>query len=475
MAFHLGKPILVMSLLGVAAGVIGFVSIKRSDRADIELWTFAESHWRAFSGVGLKEGQPFPKRDFEIETGKTVAIKLVQGRALNTRLSMQFMGDIKGEEVPDLVEVEISNVGRFFRPPVSQVGFLPLNNLIKSHGWEGKIVESRLAPWSKGGTIFGIPNDVHPVMICYNAELFERAGVDLAASTSWADFWQKCLDYQSYWRARGVARRWAFEMNESSSDTLYTLLLQRGVNIVDEQDNVRLNEPKVLDTLIQYVRMLEGDRRIGATMASGNQAYAQDLESGYVGALLCPDWRLKYVRDYAPGMAGKLKVMPMPNWPDSPFRTSTWGGTMLAIPRNARDPELSWKFLERIYLREEGLRTTLYGTYILPPVKTVWNDPIMEQKDEYYSGQQVRAMIRDLADEVPPRYVTPASTIAQAELSMVLIKALAFYRSHGDAGIENYCRDLLREAAESVSARIAHGKLEDVETNESPGGSDETP
>lgn len=460
MAFHLGKPILVMCLLGALAGAISLSFIDDSRRADLEMWTFTESHWRTFNGINARKGQPLPKRDFELETGRSVSIKLVTARALNTRLSMQFMGDVKGEDVPDLVEVEISHVGRFFRPPVSEVGFLPLNDFIKSRGWEGKIVANRFTPWSKQGVIFGIPHDVHPVMIAYNAELFEQAGVDLGSSRTWSEFWENCIAFQAYWRQRGVDRRWSIELSESNSDSLVTLLLQRGVNVVDDRDTVRFSDPKVLDTLIQYVRMIEGPRRIGASTAGGNQAYSQDLASGFVGAMLCADWRLKYVKDYAPTMSGKLKVMPLPLWPDSPHRTSTWGGTMIAIPRNARDPELSWAFLERIYLREDGLRNTMYGTYILPPVRSVWRDPVMEETDPFYSGQHVRRLIRELADDVPPRYVTPASSLAQAELSMVLIDATRRYQSHGEEGFESYCRGLLERANRSVAARIAHGDME---------------
>ncbi len=461
-SFHLGKPILVMAVLALVAGGVGMVVRRTENRADIEVWTFAESHWRTFNGIGLAPDAPLPKRDFERDTGKSVSIKLIVARALNTRLSMQFMGDTKGDEVPDLVEVEISTVGRYFRPPVDQVGFLPLNDFIKRRGWEGKIVESRLAPWSKDGVIFGIPQDVHPVMITYNAELFEQAGIDLASSATWPAFWKNCLAFQKYWREHGEPRRWALELSESNSDSLVTMLLQRGVNVVDDQNQVRVNDPKVLATLLDYVRMIDdGPQRIGASTASGNQSYSQDFASGYIGAMFCPDWRLKYVKDYAPSLAGKLKVMPMPAWPDSPYRTSTWGGTMMGIPRNARDPELSWSLLEKLYLTPEGLADTMHRTYILPPVKTVWNDPIFEETDPFYSNQPVRKLIRELGSNVPPRYVSPASTVAQAELSMVLIKAIARHHANGDAGLEEYCRGLLDEATNAVAARIAHGRMDD--------------
>ena len=43
-------------------------------------------------------------------------------------------------------------------------------------------VSSRLAPWSKGGHLFGLPLDVHPVSITYRRDLYEQAGVDLELS-----------------------------------------------------------------------------------------------------------------------------------------------------------------------------------------------------------------------------------------------------------------------------------------------------
>ena len=36
--------------------------------------------------------------------------------------------------------VEIGSVGKFFRPAVSHVGFLPLNDRLKSSGWYDRMV-----------------------------------------------------------------------------------------------------------------------------------------------------------------------------------------------------------------------------------------------------------------------------------------------------------------------------------------------
>ena len=70
-------------------------------------------------------------------------------------------------------------------------------------------------------------------------------------------------------------------------------------------------------------------------------------------------------------------------------------------------------------------------------------------------------MIVDLADEVPPRYVSPASAVAEAELGMALIDAIGYMRSNGESGLREHCREILRTAAESTRRRIAHGNFDE--------------
>lgn len=459
MGFHLGKPILVMLIVATLTGAALWSGGSSDRRAEVELWCFANSHYKTFTGEGKPPGES-ALDVFARETGKTVEARLIQHRAMNVRLATLILSGVRGPEVPDAVEIEIGSVGQFFRPPVREVGFLPLDAFVDRHGWRDKLVQARLVPWTKQGVLFGIPHDIHPVTLAYRADLFEEAGIDLAASETWEQFIENCRKYQAYWRARGVTRRWAIEWPESSASHLLTLLLQRGINLVDETGRTQLDHQKVLDTLLMYVRLAAGDGRIGAPTASGEQVYSQDFAGGYVGVLLMADWRLKYLKDYAPDLRGKVKVMRLPAFPDSPYRTSTWGGTMIAIPRNARNPELSWRLIEVLYLRPEGTSETMRNTYILPPVQTLWNDPINEEADPFYSGQRVRALNVELAGKIPPRVVSPASTVADASLSLVLIRAIAHMRDRGEEGLEEACRRWLHDADEDLQRRIAHGSFE---------------
>lgn len=461
MGFHLGKPIAVMIGLAVAAGLVSRFTTSAAGRTDLELWTFADNRHREFTGVGNKPGEASPIQMFERETGLTAAVKLIQYRALNTRMSTLILGDVRGPEVPDVTEIEIGTVGRFFAAPTDQVGFLPLDDLIAKHGWSGKFVQNRLTTWSRGGKIFGVPCDIHPVMLAYNDALFREAGIDLSTSATWEQLIDNCLAAQKVWRERGVTERWSLELPQNGPSVLVTMLLQRGVSLIDASGELRLTDPRVLDTLVTYCRMFVGPRRIGMQPSEGNQAYAQDMNDERMAAMLAPDWRVQYIRDYGPNLAGKMKVMPLPRWPDSPCRTSTFGGTAAAIPRNAADPEKSWKLIEAMYLNPRALM--IKTSYTLPAAKSLWaQDPRRDEYDTFYSGQQVRRLIAELADEVPARNVSPSSSYAETALAQVLVEAISRLRDNGgtegDETFRAYCAGQLKQADRLVRARIEHGE-----------------
>jgi hypothetical protein len=57
---------------------------------------------------------------------------------MQTRLASLFMSNARAPNLPDVVDLEISRVGRYFRPPVKAIGLLPLNDLLEKHGWTAR-------------------------------------------------------------------------------------------------------------------------------------------------------------------------------------------------------------------------------------------------------------------------------------------------------------------------------------------------
>ena len=450
MNFHLGKPILVMLVVALIAGAV--VAVRPAQRqADLTVWVFADSHYKSF--------QPLIP-EFERKHNVTVNLNLLNMRALAVRLTSLFMADKYSPEIPDLVEVEISTIGRFLRPPVEEVGFRPLNDYVSKSGYDERIVPQRFGLWSKQGQIFGIPHDLHPCTITYRDDLFREAGVDLARAKTWPQFHDACLKFRDYWRGRGYRYRHALEASESSSDNLQQMLMQRGINPIDADGNVMLDDPRVAQTLAFYAQMVAGPKKVTAQTSQGIGALTKDLTDGNLCGFITPDWRLTYIKRYGAAVSGTMRMMPMPVFDPGDAPTSTWGGTMMGMTRACKRPDLAWKLLDHLYFSEAGLRARQASSEIIPPIKSRWDDPFYHRPDPFLGGQRAGELFIELAPAVPNRSVSPASSVASMALNDAVVRATRYVEQHGGDGLEAQCRVWLADISADLRRRIEQWRFE---------------
>ena len=484
-----------MIVLAVLSGGLMMVVQESRPAGDLVFWIFADPHAKTYRTI-------LPA--YEQRMGKKIRLDLIGNRALNLRLFSAFLSESTDREAPDEAEIEISSVGRYFRPPVKDIGFLPLNELLETNGareiasldepgeagwharlvsdgkiytsdgqrwtvsptltrpdmWIDRIVHNRFAPWTKEGVIFGVPHDVHPMTITYRSDLFHEAGVDLESAKTWREFQEKCLRFQEYWQKRGFPYRHAMELQEAGVDHLQAILLQRGINIIDDYDHIHLAEPKVAETIAFYAQMIGGPRAIGVESAGGMGVFATDLEDGNICALFTPDWRVAEIKSFAQKLSGKVRMMPLPKFDPEDTPTSTWGGTMIGISKSSPHTEEAWKLIEYLYLSETGLHARLKQTNIIPPVIEFWSDPAFHEADSFYGGQHIDELYIELARQIPARYVTSMSAIATSELGNVLTRAVRYARENGGPGLEAACSQWLAEAQRDLAERIKHGRFE---------------
>lgn len=440
MQFPLGKAVLVMILLA-AVGAVGVLMQGARPRADIEVWAFTSDQTNAWQALNS---------DFYAITGKKMRVKQVSTQAIDIRLVSMMMSGEQSKIVPDIVTIEVGSVGKYFRPPADDVGFVPIENFLKRDGLEELFVKTRLKLWSKGGHLFGLPLDVHPVMLTYRKDLYAQAGIDLAKIKSWADFQNAGLTYQKYWGPE----KFAAELPAASADVLYMMLLQRGVNLVDENNHVCLNDPRVLDTLMFYTQMVAGQKKIGQSAGGNTIARVRALVDGDVAAMITPDWEVQQIKQWGPELANKLAVIALPRFDESDCPTSTWGGTMVAIPRGCQDVDSAWQALKFL-----TTSNTNYDT--LPALKSAWNNPGFHQPDPFFSNERVGELEIKLAGELPNRIITPFTTIATGELSLVLHRAVrAVQNGESLPELEIHCRQWLQSTNDDVEKYIRFGGFE---------------
>jgi ABC-type glycerol-3-phosphate transport system substrate-binding protein len=457
MSFPLGKPLLVMAVLA-CVGLGGIWLSRPGPATDMTIWLFANSHRQI-----LCDGDPSLIEQYQQATGKSVGVDCIAIRGLDVRLVSIFFARSERQQLPDAAEIEIGSIGQFFRPPVKEVGFYPLNKLIASLPSSEQLLPSRLAPWTKDGVIFGVPHDVAPVAILYRKDLFEEAGVDLPTAKTWMQFQQLCLKAQAYWASHGHPNYHALELRRAGPDQLLMMLQQRHINPLDDQNRVHIADPTVARTLAFYAQLVAGAGAISAEPPAADVMWTRTLVSGQICAAFCPDWRIAELKAYAPKLAGKIALMPLPRFEPTDAPTATWGGTMIGIPRGAKNPQASWRMIRYLYLSPQALAARRKYTDILPPIPAAWSDLTYHQPDPYFGGQRISELYIHLARQLPERYVTPFTILAEQQLANVMTEAIAQMRNHGSAGLEKDCQHWLNIAAVDLQRRVDFGKFDNRE------------
>lgn len=357
----------------------------------------------------------------------------------------------------DLIEAERRVAARAFVGPLDGVGFVDLTDRLKAEGLFEQINPPAFGPWTSRGRVFGLPHDVHPVMLGYRADLVEAAGIDVSTIETWDDFVRVMKPLMSERDADGRPRHYLLNLWDDKEDLIEALLLQAGGGFFDENERPRIATEVNARTISTIIAWCRGPERIAADApdftASGNKLKID----GYVVASIMPDWMCNIWKIEMPQLKGKMKVMPLPAWERGGRRTSVWGGTMLGIPKTAKNPDHLWEVAKKLYFSPELARTLYSVGDIVTPVRTYWSDPIFDQPDPYFSNQKKGRMYLDQAPSVPVRTSSPYNYFAKLRVQAAVLALSSYARSTNTfepKALEAEAMRLLKIAEEQVRAEV---------------------
>lgn len=434
--FPFGKAVFVIIVLAVLSGLWIALHPLPQKKSTLVMWTFAKNHYDAY-----KKAIP----SFEAaHPGVSVDVQLVDRTAVASRLQAAFLANL---DVPDLVEVEISTAGSFFRGPLKDVGFADLTDRVHSSGLSDRMLAARFSPYMSRGRIFGLPHDVHPVQLAYRRDLLEKAGVDVNKIKTWDDFiriGRKLTVFGS---------RYMIELSDSDPLNLEVMLYQRGGGYFDKNGKCIMDNDIAAKTMCWYVPLVAGDKRISGNLGSG-QILTKAVEDGYFLCMLCPDWRTKLLEMDIPRVKGKMALMPLPSIAPGGISTSTTGGTMLGITKHCKKQKLAWQLAMHLYTDQSELADRFRGTNIIPALRDAWRQPEFHESRPYWSGQAIGDSYAKLAPEVPLQYTSPFIVTAKQKMGEALVACVQRYKDKGDKGFEQYVRIRLKQSADEVRAMM---------------------
>ncbi len=345
------------------------------------------------------------------DKGSDIYMSLFSNESLQQRMLAAFLSDTPAA---DVIEIERNFVPQAFTGPIEDVGFVDLTDRLKEEGIYDQLNTPSFAPWTSRGRIFGLPHDVHPVMLAYRADIFEEAGIDLTQVETWDEFAKAVRPLVGDRNGDGI-EDYVISMWTGGGfrDQLEALLLQAGGALFDEQDRMQINtevNARVLATLASW---MVGPNRIAVDAPEFDPQANQMRLDGRVIAALMPDWLGGVWEKDLPALSGKIKVMPLPAWEPGGRRTTVWGGSMLGIPKTTKDFDAAWSFATHLYLSEELAEGLYRENYIISPVKAFWDSPFYDEPVEFFGGQPVGRLYIEVAPDVPLRTSSPFNTYAK--------------------------------------------------------------
>ncbi len=462
-------PTLILACTLLSAVLLLFVG-QGEPEADVTIWTFPATHKDAYVNA-------LPS--FEEKTGLRGGVRQISGRVLPRKILTSAHVNLP---LPDLVELENTVAGSFFRGRQESIPFHEVESMLKKAvndkgvSLYDRMVTNRFALYTNRGELYGIPHDIHPVMLAYRRDIFDRFHDQILEETG-IDFPDGVKTWDDFVRVgRAVsdhkAGRYAIALSDTGVAAFEPLFYQMNGDFFDAEGNLTMDSDLAVELITWLIPLVKGkpEERIAYHAAGGAQFY-QGVSDGLILSFICPDWRCSMTEHNLEDLSGKLALMPLPARTPGGRRTSTWGGTMLAIPKQPhlegeaaqQQKERAWQYARHLYFDVPSQIEQIRKTKTLPAYRDAWLPEILNERYAYWSDQPILSLFAELADDIPPRNGHPYLEMAKSKMAAVLSASSTWYSANRyrsdepefDEAFRRHVREVLAEKAKQIRLMMA--------------------
>jgi arabinosaccharide transport system substrate-binding protein len=376
-----------MKKLFVVLGVLFIVFLASSpalaaEKRTVRMWSFAKNN--------VEEWQ---SREAAIEAKFNIdlQIELVAQNAYVQKLQAVMM---EGKKVPDIIEWMIES-NKILNADPQKSFVLPLDQYVaKSEVFSG-VVPGRVRWVTYGGHTYGLPHDVHPVVMIYNDTLWKSVGVDVAQIKTWDEFFEQSKKLTAE-KKGGKPVHYALPYGKDGlANTMFMIWQQTGTQILDANGRPDFTSPAFKAFVDKWLDW----QKSGAftTWDWGN--FDALLANGTMAAYISPDWFLPKVDKASQKFSFKVRDLPL--YAGTGPNTASWGGTFLAIPKGTKDPDTLYKIMEGMQYDADAMVVRWETTSMLPPLEKVWANPAFAKPDPRFGGQPLGSIMIAAARNIP--------------------------------------------------------------------------
>lgn len=239
----------------------------------------------------------------------------------------------------------------------------------------------RVAPWDSG-----------TVGLFYRSDYLADAGVDPASLQTWDDL------VAAGEQIKAKTGHTLMSIDVSSGWTFFMMLQQQGQGLFDADGKIAITTPEAVRALTLLKEMndkgliknVKGwDGRVTATKDGDSAVHPEGV------------WWIGTLTGEMPELAGKFGVTELPAFTAGGARTSNNGGSNLAIPAQAKNPELAASFIDFVLADTGNQVSMMKNEGLFPSYLPALQDTYFQQEDPYFSGQKVYQLFAKQTGEIP--------------------------------------------------------------------------
>ena len=243
-------------------------------------------------------------------------------------------------------------------------------------------------------TLYALPLDYGPVVMFYNQDTFEKAGIAEAPKT-WDEY------YEAAKKVRALGDDYYISNASGDIFLILSMIWQAGgTPFSTDGANVKIDfsDENTQNVLAFWQKMIDEDL-ITNDITNWSDDWNRALNDGTLATQVIGGWMTANLPPRAPDAAGNFRVATMPQWNEGENYSAENGGSTLAILEASEKKEAAFKFVEYI-THGDGVQPRVDSNATVPNLSVLENEDYLAAADDYYGGQQVNQVIADAAANV---------------------------------------------------------------------------
>mgnify|MGYP004496635151 CR=1 FL=1 len=353
----------------------------------ITIWS-----WNA-PGEGLEAAIPAYQ---ELHPDVEIDVQDVGNPAIWEKITTGMAGG--GSGLPDVMNIGVDYMGNYIEKFPGQLVDL------RTLGADSLEAEFPPGAWKSGsgadGAVYGIPYEVNATGFFYRSDLFEEAGVDVEAISTWDEL----LDAGVVLKAETGADLFGIDKAATVADSAGMWQLLTGLQdsfYFDEEGKITMANDAGVRSL-EIIQRADDLGIVADIPGSWDNLLSQIRGELPVATLASGGWMAGVLEQEAPDMAGKWGVRQPPAVEPGGLTAAVNGGTYLSVPTSSSNQQTAWDFVNFALGTLEGQELVYEGGGMFPGYLPLLESPAFGEPNPYFGGQSPNQILVDqLTQETP--------------------------------------------------------------------------